>query len=240
MTTIPVFVGVDYHTSVVQVCVGGKEGKVLGNKRLANSPEAVIAYATRFGKVAGVVLESCSGAAEFTEALVGATGWNADLCHPGYGARMKLNPDKSDYSDARLLYGLGRTGLVPRVWLAPREVRELRLVVRHRQQLADERRTAKLRIGAILREQRCLNAPAKPWTRAWLAWLSAAAPLSAQGRWVVERHLCSLRRLDEQISEVVQAPAPPHRERPAGGAPAGRAGYRPGHRLDAARRNRPV
>jgi len=202
METIAVFVGLDYHEKLIQVCVGDREGTVLGNKRLGNAVEDVAEYAARFGAVKAVTVESCSGAAEFAEALMGLTGWQVSLSHPGYAARMKLNPDKTDHSDARLQYDLGRTGLVPKVWLAPREVRELRLLVRLRQQGVNERRAVKLRIGALLREQRCLNAPAKRWTRAWLAWLEAEAPLSEQGRWVVERHLASLKRLALEIAQI--------------------------------------
>lgn len=202
MDTIPVHVGLDYHQSAIQVCVGTSEGRQLGNRRCPNAVGDVAAYAGRFGRVASVTLESCSGGADFADALQAHTGWPVSLSHPGYAARMKLNPDKSDYSDARMQYELGRTGLVPKVWLAPREVRELRLLVRHRQQLVKERRAAKLRIGAILREQRCLDAPKSRWTRPWLGWLREEAPLSEQGRWVVERHLASLKRLDEEIGQV--------------------------------------
>jgi len=202
MATIPVYVGLDYHSSAIQVCVGGKDGGVLGNKRFGNSVEEVARYAEQFGPVVGVTLEACSGAAEFAEALIARSGWPVDLSHPGYGARMKLNPDKSDYNDARMQYELGRTGLVPKVWLAPREVRELRMLVRLRQQQVNERRAAKLRIGAILREQRCFGAPAKPWTRPWLAWLAGQAPLSEQARWVTEWHLRSLQRLNEDINQI--------------------------------------
>ena len=40
------------------------------------------------------------------------------------------------------------------------------------------------------------------WTRAWLAWLPAAAGLGSEGLWVVNRHLASLNRLAKEISEV--------------------------------------
>jgi len=202
MASIPVHVGLDYHEAVIQVCVGSAQGQLLGNRRCDNSVQAVAAYAAQFGEVCSVTLEACSGAADFADALITHTGWKVQLSHPGYGARMKLNPDKSDYSDARMQYELGRTGLVPRVWLAPREVRELRLLVRHRQQLVKERRAGKLRIGAVLREQRCLDAPARRWTRPWLEWLRDEAALSEQGRWVVERHLAGLQRLGEEIGQV--------------------------------------
>jgi len=85
--------------------------------------------------------------------------------YSGYVSRKRLSPDNTEYSDARILAELIRVGLLPLVWLAPEEVREIRMLVRHRQQLANERRAAKLRVNALLRKQRCLDTPAKSWTR---------------------------------------------------------------------------
>lgn len=50
--------------------------------------------------------------------------------HPGYVPRMKQDPDKSDYTDARMLGNLVRVGYLPKEWLALQEVRELRRLVR--------------------------------------------------------------------------------------------------------------
>jgi len=202
MDTIAVFVGLDYHQSGVQVCVLDEQGRVLGNRKCVNEVVAVIGYAQAFGRVQHAVLEACGGAADFADALIAQAGWRVDLAHPGYVSRMKLNPDKSDYSDARMLAELVRAGLLPKVWLAPREVRELRLLVRLRQQRVNEARATKLRIGAVLREQRCLAAPASRWTRLWLEWLCQEAPLSEQGRWTVQFQLRSLGRLRAEIAEV--------------------------------------
>jgi hypothetical protein len=47
------------------------------------------------------------------------------LAHPGYVARMKQSRDKTDFGDARMLADLERVGYLPRVWLAPEEVREM-------------------------------------------------------------------------------------------------------------------
>jgi transposase len=202
MDTIPVFVGLDYHQSAVQVCVVDQAGRVLGNRRCANAMAEVAAYAQQFGAVQRVAVESCSGAADFAEELIAQAGWVVDLAHPGFVARMRHNPDKTDYSDARVLADLIRVGYLPTVWLAPEPVRELRLLVRHRQQFANERRATKLRIGAIVREQRCLDAPAAKWTKAWVEWLRHAAALSVQGRWVILRHLDTLQRLAADMKEV--------------------------------------
>jgi len=36
------------------------------------------------------------------------------------------SPDKTDFSDARVLADLERVGYLPRVWIAPQQLRELR------------------------------------------------------------------------------------------------------------------
>lgn len=53
-------------------------------------------------------VEACRGAADLAEDLTLAAGWNATLAHPGYVARMRLNPDKTDFSDARMRAGVQR------------------------------------------------------------------------------------------------------------------------------------
>ena len=64
-----------------------------------------------------------------------------DMAHPQYVARIKQSPDKSDYSDGRLLADLTRVGYLPRVWLAGLPTsRDLRQLVNHRQSLVDHRR----------------------------------------------------------------------------------------------------
>ena len=202
MDRIPVFVGLDYHQLSVQVCVVDGDGCVLFNRSCANDWLAIQRSAEGFGSVAGAAIESCTGAADLAEELVGQAGWSVDLAHPGYVSRMKQNPDKHDLGDAHLLADLERVGYVPRVWLAPADVRELRRLVRYRQHLVDERRDLKLRIRALLRDQRVGVAPARAWTQRWLGWLRGQEDLSVQSRWIVGRHLKWIEQFTEEIEAV--------------------------------------
>ena len=115
---------------------------------------------------------------------------------------MKQNPDKSDFTDAQMLADLERVAYLPRVWLATKEVRELRLVVRYRQQLVDERRNTKLRIRAVLRTQRVRYQASRAWRQEWLDWLKHTDELSPEGRWVIDRHLERLASLTREIRAV--------------------------------------
>jgi transposase len=115
---------------------------------------------------------------------------------------MKQSPDKHDWGDARLLADLERVGYVPRVWLAPQEIRELRRLIRYRQYQVQQRRDTKLKIGALLRDHRISGRiESRPWTRPWLAWLKSV-PLPAQSRWVMDHLMADLDRLNRDIRET--------------------------------------
>jgi transposase len=162
------------------------------------------------GFVERVGIEACCGAADFGEELVQQTGWNVSLGHPAYIAKMKSSPDKSDYSDGRLLADLTRVGYLPRVWLAPAAVRDLRQLVNHRQRLVDHKRSLKLQVGAILREQRVKIAKdhgarwSKRWTRKLREHVEVVEVpgLSGHARWIVNDLLEDIAAMEVKIAKA--------------------------------------
>jgi transposase len=198
-----VFVGIDYHQDGIQVCVMDAAGETLANRQVDNDWRSVEAVASRCGHVHRVAVEACSGAADLAEELVQRAGWCVELAHPGYVARMKGSPDKTDFTDSRLLADLTRVGYLPRVWLAPAAVREMRRLVRYRQQQVNAGRNAKLRIRALLRDHR-LRSPAgvTAWSRGWWSWLeeSAMPAVPSASRWIIRRHVRQLKFFKEEIA----------------------------------------
>jgi len=187
MSNVPVFVGLDYHQDSIQVCVLNQQGDVLLNRSAGNDCQELGRLVAPLGVVQRVGIEACCGAADLGEELVEHLGWNVSLGHPAYIARMKSSPDKSDYSDGRLLADLTRVGYLPRVWLAPAKIRELRQLVNHRQRCVDHARSLKLQVGAILREQRVKidKDRGSRWSKAWTASVRDNDLLSEQARWIV-------------------------------------------------------
>jgi transposase len=204
MENVPVFVGLDYHSKSVQVCVTDGSGAVLVNRRCGNSVMEIGGAIGSGREVRRAAIESCCGAADLAEALITELGWPVSLAHPGYVARMKHNPDKTDFGDARMLAELACAGLIPPVWLAPQNVRELRLLARLRGDLVGAVRAVKTRILAVLRQQR-ISEPTGfgRWCKKWLAWLTnAECALSEQGRFAVGIYLDELAALRGRISKV--------------------------------------
>lgn len=201
MCKVTVFVGLDYHQQSVQVCVMDSAGNVLVNRRCENDWRVIAQVVPEDANVQAAI-EACSGAADLADELVHQAGWSVDLAHAGYVSRIKQSPDKTDFTDARLLADLERVGYLPRVWHAPQKIRELRRLVRYRQQLAATRRSLKLRIRALLRDHRVGSIDATAWTKAWLNWLSELAPLPEGSRWIMNNHLQELTHLNGRIMEA--------------------------------------
>lgn len=198
-----VYVGLDYHQEGVQVCVMDREGRALFNKKMNNSWTEIAAAVGRFEGAPQAAIEACSGAANLARQLAENARWNISLAHPGYVARMKQNPDKTDFSDARMLADLVRVGYLPKVWLAPDRIVELRRLVRYRQQLVNQRRNVKLRIRALLRDER-LKLSSNVWTKAWLAALRDCSLLPSITRWVMNQLLDQLQEFNRRVREVEQ------------------------------------
>lgn len=199
MSSVPVFVGLDYHAKSVQVCVMDAEGRQLVNRRCGNSVAEITHTVGVMPRRAAI--ESCCGAADLAEALINEAHWPIQLAHAGYVSRMRHNPDKSDYSDAKMLAELCRVGLIPPVWLASEDVRGLRLLVRLRADLVKRRRAVKTRILGVLRTQRIVEPNLGRWSKAWTSWLREA-DLCEDATFVVQLHLLELDQLGEQCQQV--------------------------------------
>lgn len=204
MASVLVHVGLDYHQDSIRVCVLSEEGRQLVNRDCANSWSAVFDLVAQYGYPKACAIESCCGAADFAEELAQETGWTVKLAHPGYVRRLKQSPDKSDHDDAYLLADLVRVDYLPQVWLAPEETRELRRLVRFRQQLKRARIEIKQQLRALLREQRIASPEARPWTKAWTEWLRTTAAVAGQARWIVDQQLERLEAVKEDLAQVEQ------------------------------------
>lgn len=167
-------VGIDYHQRQLQICITDSSGKRVLNRVCRNDTIEVARILERHAPISSVVAEACTGSAAFLDSLKSDSGYAVKLCHPGFARRMKRNPDKSDFTDAELLSDLNRVGYLPEVWLAPEAIRDLRMFVRYRQQVVQQRKDTKLRVRAILRNHRIVLPPGTSlWSKAGVAWLTS-------------------------------------------------------------------
>lgn len=207
MDIVSVYVGLDYHSDSIRVCVMRADGEELFNRSVGNEVGHVIEAVEGVGPVVlvrGVALEACTGSAEFAARLATATEWPVRLAHAAAVHRLKQGPDKTDHGDAWHLANLIRVNYLPEVWLADEQTRQLRHLVRYRQALMADAKDVKLRIRSLLKEDCVAETCAQQaWTKTWLEWLGTAS-LPEQSRWIVEQQLSLLTTLQAKIAEADQ------------------------------------
>src|SRR5437763_1373320 len=114
MSNVSLFVGLDYSDNAVQLCAIDQAGEVVVNRSCRNDWRELVKAVEGKGEVKRAAIEACGGSADLAEELVRHAGWHTELGHPLYVSKLRGSPDKSDYSDSRLIADLTRVGYLPR------------------------------------------------------------------------------------------------------------------------------
>src|SRR6266566_1878360 len=144
-----IYVGIDLHRKRSQITALDEQGTELLSRRVANDPEALKTILAELGGELKVALEATYGW-EWLADLLDREGHELHLSHPLRTKAIAAARVKTDAVDARTLAHLLRTDLLPEAYVAPRELRDLRDLLRHRVVLTRMRSALKNRVGAIL------------------------------------------------------------------------------------------
>jgi len=193
------YVGVDLHRRRSQVVVLDEDGEKLLSVNVDNrEPAELVAAVSAGGDGCGVVLEAAWGWYWIADLLSDA-GFEVHLAHPlgvaGYQNRRVKNDDK----DATLLADLLRMGSLPEAWIAPRELRELRELVRYRRKLSQLRAGLKSQVHAVLGKEGVIPLLTELWGGAGAEWLD-----SLELGDVYRDRVVSLRRLIDHYDREIQ------------------------------------
>ena len=124
-------VGIDLHRSRSHVAVIDDRGDVLLSRRIINDPETFLTLLAEIEGECRVALEATYGWEWLADVLQDA-GYELHLAHPLRTKAIASARVKTDAVDARTLAHLLRTDLLPEAYIAPRELRDLRDLLRHR------------------------------------------------------------------------------------------------------------
>src|ERR671935_12737 len=147
-----IYVGIDLHRKRSQIAALDEQGTELLSRRVANDPEGLKAILAELGDELQVALEATYGW-EWLADLLEAGGHELHLSHPLRTKAIAAARVKTDAVDARMLAHLLRTDLLPEAYIAPRELRDLRDLLRHRVVLTRMRSALKNRVHALLARQ---------------------------------------------------------------------------------------
>src|SRR6058998_318661 len=151
-----IYVGIDLHRKRSQIAALDEQGTELLSRRVANDPEALKAILSELGNELHVALEATYGW-EWLADLLEQEGHELHLSHPLRTKAIAAARVKTDAVDARTLAHLLRTDLLPEAYVAPRELRDLRDLLRHRVVLTRMRSALKNRVHALLARQGIQN-----------------------------------------------------------------------------------
>ena len=143
------YVGIDLHRRRSVIVRMDGEGEVLEVVRVENSVPALVEQVGKAGPGAPVAIEATYGWYWAVDAL-SAAGFAVTLAHPRGIKSMQGRRAKTDALDARELAELLRLDRLPRAWIAPAQIRDLREVVRYRHKLVGDRAAVKASIHAVL------------------------------------------------------------------------------------------
>jgi transposase len=147
-----VYVGIDLHRRTSHVAAFDEQGLEVLSRRVRNDPEALRALFAELGGEARVALEAAFGW-EWLADLLEGEGIELHLAHPRHTKAIAAARVKTDAVDARTLAHLLRGDLLPEAYVAPRELREQRELLRHHIGLTRLRTALKNRVHALLARQ---------------------------------------------------------------------------------------
>ena len=141
-------VGIDLHRKRSHVAVIDEAGEQLLSRRIINDAQTFLALLEGVGECR-VALEATYGWEWLADLLCDA-GYELHLAHPLRTKAIASARVKTDAVDARTLAYLLRADLLPEAYIAPRELRDLRDLLRHRVALTRMRSALKNRVASIL------------------------------------------------------------------------------------------
>jgi transposase len=144
------FVGIDLHLHRSVIARIDDRGREVETVRIDNDPKVLVAEVRKAGRGAQVAIEATYGWYWAVDALQ-ANGFEVHLAHPyGLKAMRKRKRVKTDRTDALELARLLRLGSLPEAYMAPPALREVRELVRHRQQMVKVSTATKAGIRGVL------------------------------------------------------------------------------------------
>ena len=145
------YIGLDVHKKSIQYCVKTADGKIVGEGRIAATREALRAWAGKLKHPWRGAMEATMFSAWIYDVLK-PYAEDLKMAHPAMLKAITAAKHSSDPLDARKISDLVRMDWIPSVWVAPPEIRELRVHLRFRNLVVKQSTQVKNRISSMLME----------------------------------------------------------------------------------------
>ena len=144
------YIGVDFHMQHSSVAVMDKDGAIKDERKLYHTDtQGLISYFSSFDKDTSVALEATRNWYWFVD-LIQEIGLDVKLVHAKKARIIAESTIKTDKIDARILAHLDRCDFLPTAYIAGKEIRSQRELLRYYMNLVRLRASVKNRVHAIL------------------------------------------------------------------------------------------
>jgi transposase len=187
------YVGVDLHKKTCFITVMDRAGKIRKQTEIANETEKVRRFFARH-RDASVAVESTMNWMPFYENLE-ALGCKVVLSNPLQTKAIAAARIKNDKVDSKVLADLLRTNYLPTAYIQPREIRDLKELVRQRVSYVEWRTRVK---NSVLFKNNANQEFSNLYGKAGMKWLRELELRDIYRR-ELDRYLLTLDLLDKQI-----------------------------------------
>ncbi len=195
-------VGIDLHRRRSVLAVIDGQGEVHPPVRIDNDSKTFLDLLGELEGETQVAVEATYGWEWLAELLEDA-GYEMHLAHPLGTKAITSARVKTDAVDARTLAQLLRAGMLPESYIAPRELRDLRELLRHRVALTQLRTALKNRVHGTLARQGIPNEHADLFGKAGRKFL-AGLDLREPNRRRIDSILALIDDFDREIGEAAR------------------------------------
>ena len=195
------YVGVDVGKSRCRTAMMNQEGRITTEFSFNNDSEGISRLASMLTMDDRVVMESTGAYWLDLYNHLDELHIPVVLANPLQTKAIAHGRIKSDKVDARILAHLLRADLIPECYVPPKEMREIRSLVRHRLSIVKLRSMTKNRIHALVDRNGLKHEFSDLFGRSGIQWLKSLK-LSSLDRLMLDNHLTHLGSLNVQVERV--------------------------------------
>lgn len=198
------FVGIDVGKTRCQAAIMNEEGALLDEFSFTNNHEGIQDLTCRLGPDDKAVMESTGSVWLNLYEHLEEHHVPVLLANPLKTKAIASAKIKSDKVDARILAHLLRSNLVAESYVPPKQLRELRSILRHRVGIVKIRTMVKNNIHALVDKYGFRPEFSDLFGKAGTRWLNGLQ-LDASDKLILNNHLQHLENLNQQIEHVDEA-----------------------------------
>ena len=188
-----VYVGIGLHKKNAQIAAADEREKILMNRKIPHTREAIRYEALHLPKHARYVIESSSVWEDTYRYMTEELGLDVIVSNPYMTLLIAKSKKKTDKVDAAVLADMLRGDFISQCYVPDRKTSDERKAVRHRHKLVGKRTDHKNAIHGILLQMSFKPGAAVPFTPVWLARVRRV------GDYRIDDHLMQIRSLNESI-----------------------------------------